>query len=281
MHRPASWRVQHVETSAGHLFVRRREGVGMPLILWPSIFFDHSLYLGLTEWLPNPMIMLDGPGHGRSHGSPDRLTLDLCAQAQEEVLRELNVPAAVAVGTSWGGLVAITHAMSNSGHRVKGLILANTPFGADPSPRWRTRLIVAMSRFIPGLKIFRQGIAKAFFSPSTALRHPEVLKNFLGQEDTFENPGLHAAIRSVLLERPSLLPALGKLDVPVLVIAGEDDSLYPLETLKQAATAIQGHRLEVIPATGHLSLAERPHECSTRIKKWLAEFFPVTAPAQA
>jgi pimeloyl-ACP methyl ester carboxylesterase len=117
MTRPASWRVQHVETSAGPLFVRRREGSGVPLVLWPSIFFDHSLYLGLTEWLPNPMIMLDAPGHGRSQGCPDPLTLELCAQAQEEVLRELDIPAAIAVGTSWGGLVAMTHALPDVRNR--------------------------------------------------------------------------------------------------------------------------------------------------------------------
>ena len=273
MIRPASWRVQHVETSAGSLFVRHREGNGIPLVLWPSIFYDHSLYLGLTEWLPNPMILLDAPGHGRSHGCPDHLTLALCAQAQEDVLRELAIPAAIAVGSSWGGLVAMTHALISHGQRVKGLILANPPFGMEKSPSLRTRLILAMTRFIPGKAFFRSGIAKAFFSPATGLRHPEVIQNFLDQEETFDNPGLYTAIRSVLVERPSLIPELGELKMPVLVIAGEDDTLLPVETLKKAAAAIPVHHFEVIAATGHISLAERPHECSTRIRKWLAARF--------
>lgn len=43
--------------------------------------------------------------------------------------------------------------------------------------------------------------------------------------------------------------------------------------MKAAAAAIPDHTLEVIPGSGHVSLAERPHESALRIRKWLAEHF--------
>ncbi len=272
MPRSSSWRVQHIETSAGQLFVRYREGEGIPLILWPSLFFDHSLYLGLTEWLDNPMILLDGPGHGRSHDTPSSLSLASCAQAQEEILDMLGIQDVILAGTSWGGLVAILHALQ-SPSRVRGLILANTPFGMAVHIRLSTRLIVALTRLIPDHPLFRQGVARAFFSPQTSRRHPEVINNFLSQQETFSNEGLYTAVRSVMIDRPSLVTDIPRLKVPVLVIAGEDDKLYPLSSLKEAAAAIPDHNIEVIPATGHVSLAERPHEASSRIRKWLAARF--------
>ena len=91
MPRSGTWHVQHLQTSAGRLFIRRRDGAGIPLLLWPSIFYDHSLYLGLCEWLDNPVILLDSPGHGRSEGCPSPLTLELCAKAQDEILAALGI----------------------------------------------------------------------------------------------------------------------------------------------------------------------------------------------
>lgn len=274
MPRSATWRVQHVQTSAGQLFVRHRNGTGIPLILWPSIFYDHSLYLGLSEWLDNPVILLDSPGHGRSEGCPLPLSLELCAKAQDEIMTALGIQDAVLVGTSWGGLVDIVHSLNDTSNRIRGLVLANTPFAMEPRPKLMTLAVVAMTRFIPNLPMFREGIAKAFFSPQTRLRHPEVLQNFLRQAETFTNAELYPVIRSVLLDRPSLLPRLAQLKPPVLVIAGEDDSQYPIAKTKAAAAAIPSHTLEVIPGSGHISLAERPHESAVRIQKWLAEHFP-------
>lgn len=273
MPRPSSWHIQHVPTSAGELYVRHRQGNGIPLILWPSIFYDHSLYLGLIEWLENPLILLDGPGHGASRNCPPKPDMAMCAQAQEDILKELGIGAAVAVGTSWGGLVAVTHALNNPDGRIRGLILANTPFDMAARPALSTRAIVLMSRWIPQLAVFRENVTKAFFSARTRLRHPEVIKDFLRQQETFANPDLHRVIRAVLLERRSLVPELGKLDLPVLVIAGGSDTLCPLPALKDAAARIPGHHLEIIPDSGHISLAERPHESAGRIRPWLAEHF--------
>lgn len=279
MPRSGTWHVQHLPTSTGRLFIRRRDGAGVPLLLWPSVFYDHSLYLGLCEWLDNPVILLDSPGHGRSEGCPNPLTLELCAKAQDEILAALGIREAVLVGTSWGGLVDVVHGLNDPSGRIRGLILANTPFATESRPKLSTRAVVAMSRFIPTLQVFREGIAKAFFSPQTRLRHPEVLQNFLEQSDTFAHPELYPVIRSVLLDRPSLLPRLGGLKQPVLVIAGEDDTNCPVAGMKAAAAAIPDHTLEVIPGSGHVSLAERPHESALRIRKWLAEHFeaPVVA----
>lgn len=273
MPRTANWRVQHVPTRAGNLYVRHRDGKGIPLVMWPSIFYDHSLYLGLCEWLDNPLVLLDGPGHGRSNDCPETINLDVCARALDDVMSELAIESAILVGTSWGGLVAMVHGLSAPASRIRGLILANTPFGMSHPPSFSSRLVVFLSRLIPNRPLFREGVAKAFFSPQTRIRHPEVIANFHSQTGTFEHPDLARVIRSVLIDRPSLLPRLPELRLPVLVMAGEDDSLYPASGMRELVAPLPDHTLEVIPGSGHISLAERPHESAIRIQKWLSSRF--------
>jgi pimeloyl-ACP methyl ester carboxylesterase len=55
------------------------------------------------------------------------------------------------------------------------------------------------------------------------------------------------AIRSA----PGRKEALGRLDVPVLVIHGADDPLIPVENGRRTAEAIPGAELLVIPGLGH------------------------------
>ena len=280
MPRP-SWHVQHITTSAGQLFVKSREGVGMTLILWPSVFYDHSMYQGMIEWLDNPVVLVDGPGHGSSQSCPALVTLESCGYAMEEILQDLGISEAVCIGTSWGGLVSLKYALLDRKSRVKGLVLSNVPFDMPSRPSLSTRLIVAMSRFMPGARMFRESVARSFFSPETPLRHPEVIRNFLQQPSTFRHPDLYPVIRSVLVSRESMVPDLGSLTLPTLVLAGEDDKLYPPAIMQAQAKAIRGHRFEIIPAAGHIAPAERPRETAMRIKDWLATTFPVISPQEA
>ncbi|MBX6330865.1 MAG: alpha/beta hydrolase, partial [Gemmatimonadaceae bacterium] len=51
---------------------------------------------------------------------------------------------------------------------------------------------------------------------------------------------------------------LSTIDVPTLIIAGEEDVLAPLRDAEAMHRAIAGSRLEVIPGAGHVSNIERP-----------------------
>ncbi len=268
------WHVQHIETPAGKLFVRHREGAGLPLVMWPSVFYDHSLYQGMLEWLDNPAVLIDPPGHGNSRECPPSLDVDACARSVEDILRVLGLHEAVLVGTSWGGLVGVRLARLERQGRVKGLVLANTPFHRGGRPAIATRLIVLMTRFMPENPIFRRGVARSFFGPETAQRHPEVIRNFLDQPGTFAHEDLLTAIRSVFLTRPSVRDDLARIAIPSLVLAGEADRLYPPERMREDAARLPNHRFEVIPMAGHIAPAERPRETALRIRDWLDATFP-------
>ena len=78
--------------------------------------------------------------------------------------------------------------------------------------------------------------------------------------------GALAAMR----ERPDstpMLPALG--DLPVLVVAGEQDQIIPLAEITRMRDAIPGAALRVIPKAGHLVTLEQPQQFTRALQDFL------------
>jgi pimeloyl-ACP methyl ester carboxylesterase len=69
--------------------------------------------------------------------------------------------------------------------------------------------------------------------------------------------GIVGALEAMLHRQDSrdLLPGI---DVPTLVIAGEEDAFVPIEEARALQSAISGSRFESLAGAGHLSNLERP-----------------------
>ncbi len=60
------------------------------------------------------------------------------------------------------------------------------------------------------------------------------------------------------LETMDLRPLLSRIACPTLVIAAEQDLVFPPERGKALAEAIAGARFELVPASGHVLVVEHP-----------------------
>jgi len=68
-----------------------------------------------------------------------------------------------------------------------------------------------------------------------------------------------AEVQRGMAERADSIPTLATINVPALVIAGEDDSV-PLSELKLMHELIAGSRFRVIRKAGHYAAMEQPAE---------------------
>jgi pimeloyl-ACP methyl ester carboxylesterase len=59
-------------------------------------------------------------------------------------------------------------------------------------------------------------------------------------------------------ERPDSTRTLATIDVPTLIVVGEEDVLTPVSESRSMQAAIAGSRLEVLAGAGHVSNVERP-----------------------
>jgi 3-oxoadipate enol-lactonase len=73
-----------------------------------------------------------------------------------------------------------------------------------------------------------------------------------------------------LMERADSTPTLATIDVPVLIIVGEEDALTPVKESEAMHAAIAGSRLEVLSAAGHVSNVERPAAFNHVLTEFLA-----------
>ncbi len=73
------------------------------------------------------------------------------------------------------------------------------------------------------------------------------------------SPADIAAVQRGMADRPDSIPTLATINVPTLVIAGDDDSV-PLAELELMHQHIRGSELKVIAKAGHYAAMEKPGE---------------------
>lgn len=265
----------YVQTDLGPLAVRERGDGSAPVVLWPSIFTDHRIFDPLVTRLGHKcrFILVDGPGHGESAGVTQEFSMDDCATALGRIMDRCGLERAIVGGTSWGGLVSARFALGNPS-RVGALVLMNTPMQIDGrKPPVSSRLIALGARWGLGTRVLRDGIAGRFFSTEGLAGNPAYAHAFHDMLRAADPYRLAAAIRSVILRGAPLFDRLDDIDVPTLVIGGEEDAMYPLAI--QAAAALRLHRGQFEPVPGrHISVVDAADETAAAVDRFVSEVCP-------
>ncbi|MCX7755739.1 MAG: alpha/beta hydrolase [Anaerolineales bacterium] len=185
----------------------------------------------------------------------------------------LGVDTAWLVGNSAGGTVSVYTALTYP-QRVSGLILVDAAiYTGGGSPGWVRPLLATpqMRRIGPLLarQIATSGndfIRSAFHDPS--LVTPEVLEGY--RKPLRAHNWDRALWELTAASRPlGLAERLNELNLPVLVITGDDDRIVPTEQSIRLANEIPGAALAVIPNAGHLPHEEKPAEFMQAVREFL------------
>jgi len=114
-------------------------------------------------------------------------------------------------------------------------------------------------------------IASTQIAPARLAERPAIIDPIVDCIVESERGAFLAAVRSAMLDRPSLIPRLGAVKVPTLFIAGTEDRLFPVDVAREQAGAIPGARFETVPGTAHQSLWESPEQVLPRLRAFIAE----------
>ena len=74
--------------------------------------------------------------------------------------------------------------------------------------------------------------------------------------------------------RDDLVPRLGEINCPTLVVVGEEDAALPVALSRRLAAGIRGAELVVVPRAGHLSALEAPEAVTRAIEGILDRLEP-------
>lgn len=244
-------------------------GSGLPVV------FLHAFPLNRTMWDPQVgaliaecrCIAIDLRGLGESKGEAP-YTVDRYADDVAGVLDTLQIERAVIVGLSLGGYVAFAFWRRHR-DRVRALVLADTRATADDAETVARReqlLEVAMTQG-PGAVANLQ--IAGLVGKTTRDKRPDIYDATHRMIAQAPLEGIIGGIEA-MLARPDSTATCATIDVPTLIVAGDEDVLTGPKEAARLAESIQGSRMEILKGAGHLTNVEKPAAFNTVLSEFLA-----------
>jgi len=259
-----------VEASDGVRLYAEMHGDGVPLIFSCAYCTTHENWRAQVAPLVEAgarVILWDFRGHGLSHAPEDPAGYSI-EQVVDDLARVLDWAApgepAVPAGLSVGGL-ASPHFAHRYPDRVRALMLVGSGPGfknPDAQARWEKQ--VARTGEIlesKGLAAFVAGRAGA----TTIGRRPELPAARAAAAAIIEqDPSSLAEFgRRVAGPAPSLIDQLGEIQLPALVLVGEQDEAYQ-RAAEVMVAKLPRAELARIPGAGHIVNIEAAEEFNAR-----------------
>ena len=219
----------------------------------------------------------DLPGHGYTDApAANRLSLPGMARALQTLLWTLDVQPVLAAGHSAGAPILVRMLLDGQ-ITPRGLVGLN---GALlPMSGMAGQIFSPLAKLLTGLP----GLPDLF---ARRARDPKVVERLLqATGSTIDADGVrlyqrvvtdrrHAASALSMMahwDLPSLTGTFASLDLPVLLIAGDNDKTVPPSQSEQVAAQVQHGRFVSLPGLGHLAHEEDPAAIAALIETFAHE----------
>jgi pimeloyl-ACP methyl ester carboxylesterase len=266
----------------------------------PVVFIHGLGSSGYMEWRQNleatavrhRVFAPDLPGYGRSDKPRARYTIPYFARFIRRYMEDRGLRSAMLVGASLGGRVALEVALEQP-RLVRKLVLVNTLGLGRPQVRAAQVAYGLVSLPRVGEAVMRLTRDALRWAPPRMIR--KVAGRYAGvssdlertMDDTYLDDlremygaaGFHDAylstIRSLINPRALLgghhdvTQRLNELKIPVQLIWGANDPLFPLAHASRAHSLIERSKLAVIDGAGHTPQSERPEEFNRVLHQFL------------
>jgi pimeloyl-ACP methyl ester carboxylesterase len=262
------------------------------------VLFIHGLgSSGYIEWRFNlesaaethRVYAPDLPGFGRSEKPRARYGIPYFTRFVERYMEGRGLRSAAIVGASLGGRIALELALEHP-RLVRKLVLVNTLGLGRPNVHASYGLMT-----IPRLGEAVMSVARdaLHWAPSQMIRRVAGRLSGAGHDlertmddayldnlrELYSAEGYHdaylATVRSLVTPKAmfggqhDVTTRLCELEMPVQLIWGANDPLFPLAHATRAHALIEHSKLAVIEGAGHTPQAERPEEFNRVLKRFL------------
>jgi 3-oxoadipate enol-lactonase len=244
-----------------------------------SIVFIHGFPFDLFIWrriissLKNDFycVSYNVRGVGKSKAGNGQFTMEMFVDDLEALIEKLKLDKPVLCGLSMGGYIVL-RAVEKFENKLGGIILCDTKSETDPNS-------VKLKR-AEGIKRINLGDKKNFVI--------DFVKNCISEEFIKKNDGEFKEVLSHSLKispttlkgcllamagRTDTAEYLSKINIPVLVFCGENDTLTPPSLMKEMAGKIKNSEFHIVPNSGHITPVENPEFVAEQIKSFLLNHF--------
>jgi len=244
-------------------------GSGPPVILLHPFPVCREFWIPVAEFLSSRyfLIMPDLRGHGDSELGEGPATMAKHAADVARIMSASGVDRASIIGASIGGYV-IFELWRQIRQRISALVLFNTKTGNDSPQTRAARLQTAQDVLQTGTQVFFEGMLEKILGESTRSSRPDLVDGALRMMRKM-SPEDVAAVQRGMADRADSVPLAYTIDVPTLIIAGEEDTVTGVAEAEMMKQSIGGSDMKVIKKAGHYSPWEQPQEVGRLLRSFL------------
>lgn len=244
-------------------------GDGPPVILLHPFPANHEFWLPAAEPLSTRyrLLLPDLRAHGESGAGEGPATMDKHAADLARLMDDAQVDRAPMIGVSIGGYILFEFWRRHRA-RVAALGLCNTKAPADGPEARAARLQAANEVLERGTESFLQTMASRVLAKTTHETRPDLVDGALRMMRQM-SPEDIAQVQRGMASRPDSLDTLKTINVPTLLITGDEDLMTGVSEAELMRQHISGSQLRVLAKAGHYSPWEQPEEATKLLRQFL------------
>ncbi len=212
------------------------------------------------------VITIDLPGHGHTDSYGEVHSMDMMARVVKTVLDEAGVNQCVMVGHSMGGYVALAFAEKYP-YSLRGLGLINSHALSDSGSHRESRQAVC-EQVKENRASFIVNFVPSLFDSANRAALSQDIKDLQEQCLETRTESIIAA-QMGMMNRPSRIAVLEKLEIPVMFIYGKNDNRIPIEIAITQAMIPSHSEILLLDHVGHMSFMEEREYVKPRIKNFV------------
>jgi pimeloyl-ACP methyl ester carboxylesterase len=212
------------------------------------------------------VVTIDLPGHGHTETFSDKHSMDLMARVVKTVLDEAGVDQCVMIGHSMGGYAALAFAEKYP-YTLRGLGLINSHALPD-SDEHRSYRQAICDQVLENRASFIVNFIPTLFDDRNRAALEQDIKDLRDLSLETRSESIIAAQRG-MMERPSRIDVLNRLEVPILFVFGKNDNRIPLELAISQAMIPSHSEILLLDQVGHMAFIEGRDYVKPRIKNFV------------
>jgi 3-oxoadipate enol-lactonase len=244
-------------------------GDGPPVVLLHPFPVNHEFWLPIVDALATRyrLILPDLRGHGDSEIGDGPATMAKHASDIARVMDVAQAERAPLIGVSIGGY-AIFEFWRRFRNRASALVLCNTKAPADNADARAARMQAAGDVLDRGTEPFFEGMLQKVLGRSTREARPDLAEGAIRMMRKM-SPQNVAQVQRGMAERPDSIETLKTINVPTLVVTGDEDPMTGVNEAELMHQHIAGSQVKVISKAGHYSAWEQPQQAGRMFRQFL------------
>lgn len=244
-------------------------GNGPPVVLLHPFPAHHEFWLPAAQALTAryQVVLPDLRGHGESEIGDGPALMEKHAADIARVMDDAELGRAAMVGVSIGGYALFEFWRRYRG-RAAALILMDTKATPDTTDARNARLQAANDVLERGTETFIAGLLLKLLGETTRQTRPDLVEAArkmmlkMSPEDI-------SLVQRGMANRMDSVETLKTINVPTLIVTGDEDTLTPVADAELMRQHIEGSQLQMILKGGHYSAFERPEEAGRMLRQFL------------